>query len=184
MTKESSAFPFLQYWYQPVRAARTLILEGRGHAVALVAAAVFGLVQSAPRYLAGESDLSVLISGALLGLLGIYLFGWLLRNFGRWFNKDQTVPQKNIRIALGLGLIPWSALFSLVLALLNPSGGPEGLGDAYLPIFAGFIYGYVILLLGLSVALELTVLKTFFCLIVTFMVSLFPLTLVAQLLAG
>jgi hypothetical protein len=45
-----------------------------------------------------------------------------------------------------------------------------------------FVYGYVIILLSLSAALRMSVLKTFLCLVVTIIVSLFPLTLLAQFL--
>jgi hypothetical protein len=54
---------------------------------------------------------------------------------------------------------------------------------SFAPVFfCVFFYGYVIILLSLSAALRLSVLKTFFCLAVTIIVSLFPLTLCAQLL--
>jgi hypothetical protein len=56
---------------------------------------------------------------------------------------------------------------------------------SYAPVFfVVFVYGYVIILLALSAALRLSALKTFLCLVVTVLVSLFPLTLFAQLLAN
>jgi hypothetical protein len=77
--------------------------------------------------------------------------------------------------------MPWLALFG-VLFWMRQSFGPEILQSYYWLFFVGFVYGYVVILMSLSAALRLSVLKTFFCLIITCIVSLFPLTLMLQLL--
>ena len=45
------------------------------------------------------------------------------------------------------------------------------------------VYGYIVLILSLAAALRLTPLKTFLCLVITIIFSLFPLILLFQLLA-
>ena len=111
----------------------------------------------------------------------MYLFGWLARNFGRWFGADTT--QKETRTALGFGLLPWTLLSVVLSFMLAVQVDAEQI-VRYAPFFfVIFVYGYVIILLSLSAALRLSVFKTFLCLVVTVLVSLFPLTLLAQLLA-
>jgi hypothetical protein len=159
-----------------------LIESGRGHGAALAVAAGFGLVQSTPLYFTANSrGVLVLFAGALAGLLGLYLFAWLLRNFGRWFGGQAAL--REVRIALGCSLVPWLVLFAILFGLLQVYDR-ELLAHYYWLFFLGFLYGYVVLLLGLSAALRLSVLKTFLCLIVTGLVSLFPLTLLLQIITG
>lgn len=159
---------------------RGLAESGRGHGLALVVAALFGFVQATPLFLAETGGgTQYFLGGAAFGLFGLYLFGWLLRNFGRWFGGQAAV--REVRTSLGLSLMPWLVLFA-VLFWLRQSVGPEALASFYWVFFLGFLYGYTIILLSLAAALRLSVLKTFLCLIVTFIVSLFPLTLALQLM--
>lgn len=162
---------------------RTLLDAGQGHSAAVLVAAFFGAVQSG-RYAIERAESGPLpfIFGALAGLCGLYLFGWLSRNFGRWFGAETT--PRDARTALGLGLLPWT-LLSMLLSFLLVTAVDAELIDSGMPVlFAVFFYGYVIILLTLSAALRLSVLKTFLCLAVTIIVSLFPLTLLAQLLVN
>lgn len=181
MTERNNPPYVLTLWYKPGQTMQGLIQRGAGHLPALVVAILFGIVQSGRFFLASPgAGYAYLAFGALAGLLGLYLFGWLLRNFARWFGGQATL--REARVGLGLGLVPWLLLFAaLVLAL---GGGAEPSGDHYGLFFIGFLYGYVILLLTLAAALRLSVLKTFLCLIVTSLVSLFPLTLLVQMLAS
>ena len=80
--------------------------------------------------------------------------------------------------------MPWLLLFLGLIFVLGRNADAEALASFYWLFFLGFLYGYVILLLSLAAALRLSVLKTFLCLIVTFLVSLFPLTLFVQLIAS
>ena len=160
---------------------RALLDAGQGHSAAVMVAAFFGAVQGG-RYAIERAEPGPLpfVFGGLAGLCGLYLFGWLSRNFGRWFGAETT--PNDARTALGLGLLPWTLLSMLLSFLLVTEVDPE-LIDSCMPVlFAVFFYGYVIILISLSAALRLSVLKTFFCLAVTIIVSLFPLTLCAQLL--
>lgn len=182
MLDEKSRDAALSLWYKPRQAMQGLIEEGRGHGVAMLVALLFGAVQSVPFYLRPDSlGFPVLLAGALAGLAGLYLFAWLLRNFGRWFGGGGAL--REVRTALGWAQIPWLLLFFVLFALLHASDR-EQLAQYYALFFLALLYGYVLLLLCLSVALRLSVLKTFLCLIVTIAVSLFPLTLLLQILTG
>lgn len=169
-------------WYKPKQTMQGLIESGRGHGMALAVAIAFGVVQAVPFLRMPDSGgIAVLAMGGVAGLVGLYFFSWLLRNFGRWFGGGGTL--REVRTAFGCSLLPWLVLFAVLFGLLQ-AYDREMLAGLYWIFFLGFIYGYSILLLGLSAALRLSVLKTFLCLIVTGLVSLFPLTLILQLLTG
>lgn len=181
MSESNSPSPLITLWYKPGQTLQGLIENGAGHRVALIVAALFGFVQAWPHFVSRESDNpGTLIVGMLAGLLGVYFFGWLLRNFGRWFGSE--AEQVQVRTALGWGLLPTSILLALlILCITVVSVGPQMI----FPVFFGVIlYGFVILLSALSAALRISFMKTFFCLILTFLVSIFPITLIMQLLMG
>jgi hypothetical protein len=143
----------------------------------------FGLVQ-AGRYsiVQPEGAIGHYAVGAVAGLGALYLFGWLLRNFGRWFGGEAS--QRDVRTAIGWGLMPWTLLFITLVVALRGQTDASTLANAYWLFFLGFLYGYVVLLLTLAAALRLSALKTFLCLIVTCLVSVFPLTLLLQVLTS
>ena len=158
-----------------------LINGGRGHFSSVFIAVSFGIVQAGRFYFADANVGKVcFIYGAILGWFGLYFFSWLLRNFGRWFGGRAS--QKEVRVALGWGISPWLLLFIALVFALSLVHGPVYLANYYWIFFLGFIYGYIVLLLTLSTALSLSILKTFFCLAVTFLLSVFPLSLLVQLL--
>mgnify|MGYP002630471903 CR=1 FL=1 len=171
----------LKFWHRPGAVLLSLFETKSGHELALFVGAFFGFVQALPVYLNTEGVvLPILIAGLLLGLVGIYFFSWLLRNFARWFGGQATLYE--VRTALGLGLLPWTILFFFMMPLQNGMADEGAVNQLYWIFFVFFVYGYVILLLSLSAALRLSPIKTFLCMAVTFLVSLFPLSLVAQLL--
>jgi hypothetical protein len=174
---------FLKFWYRPAAVVCSLVEAQRGQGGAVLIGVMFGLVQSLRVYLASEvPTVTTLLTGALGGALGVALFGWLLRNFSRWFGGQTTL--KNARTGLGFGLLPWTILFTVFLLISELSQSLEVVGNYFPLFFLFFIYGYYVLLMSLSAALNLSVLKTFLCLVVTVIVSLFPLTLVMQLTLG
>lgn len=183
MSTINNKSPLLTLWYKPAASMRALLDAGQGHSAAVMIAAFFGAVQSGRSSLGqAESGPLPFVFGGLAGLCGLYLFGWLSRNFGRWFGAK--AEQRDTRTALGIGLLPWTLLSMVLSFMLGAEVDPEVIVN-YAPVFfAVFFYGYVIILLGLSAALRLSVLKTFLCLVVTIIVSLFPLTLFAQLLVN
>lgn len=183
MTERNNPIYMLTLWYKPRQTMQGLIQSGAGHLLAVLVAILFGMVQS-ERFLITnpEAGFSYYAIGALAGMVGLYLFAWLLRNFARWFGGKATM--REVRVALGLGLLPWLVLFFALVLVLGRNVDTASLANAYWLFFLGFLYGYVILLLSLAVALRLSVLKTFLCLIVTFLVSLFPMTLLMQLVAS
>lgn len=183
MSTKNTSSPFLRLWYKPGSSMRVLLDAGQGHAAALMIAAFFGAVQSGRFTLEqAESGPLPVVCGGVAGVFGLYLFGWLARNFGRWFGAEAT--QRESRTALGLGLLPWTLMTMVLSFMVGAQMDPEVI-VSYAPLFfVVFVYGYVIILLSLSAALRLSVLKTFLCLVVTAVVSLFPLTLLAQFLAN
>ena len=151
--------------------------------MALLVVAFFGIVQSQRLvFLRGGSTVLHLLAGGFAGIIGLYFFGWLVRNFGRWFGAEAA--QRDVRIALGLGILPWTLTFTTIVVLL--ALGIRGQVIAgYAPVVSViFVYSCIILLLSLSVALQLSIIKTFLCMVVTALFSVFPLTLLAQLLFG
>ena len=182
MSTKSIQNPLFTLWYKPARSMRILLDGGQQHGAALLVAAFFGAVQ-AGQSSSGQPSAGPMpfVLGAVAGVIGLYLFGWLTRNFGRWFGAEAT--QRDTRTALGLGLLPWTLLSMLLALLIGARVEPEVI-VGYAPLFfVVFVYGYVIILLSLSAALRISVLKTFLSLVVTLVVSLFPLTLLAQFLA-
>lgn len=174
-------------WYKPGPTMQGLIKNGQGHGVALVVAMGFGLVQ-AGRFALADSGLGLsdyagsLLAGLLAGLGALYLFAWLLRNFARWFGGQAS--QREVRIAVGWGLLPWTVLFLALIVALSGQADASALAEYYWLFFLGFLYGYVVLLLSLAAALNLSAMKTFLCLVVTGLVSVFPLTLLFQVVAS
>ena len=179
----------LKLWYKPFVSMQGLIASGRkdgysykqAQCVSLVVAACFGVIQSLP--LMGPQSGSyfwLLPVAALIGLAGVYWMAWLVRNFGRWFGAAADL--RDLRTALGLGLMPWSAVFCLLFLFIQSSRQVESVQGFFLLFFAGFIYGFVILLLCLRAALEVSVVKTFMCIMIAFAVSIFPFTFIIQVL--
>ena len=180
MTGRQIAGAVARVFVTPRPAVRALRGDRRAHAVAMAAGAAFGLLQSGRAYLAG-ADMRVFVFGAAAGLGGLFLFALLLRNFGRWFGATAEVAE--VRTALGLGLLPWTLLFLVLLPWLG--GMDAEAGERVYPFFfAGLVYGYAVLLLAAAEGLGFGVLKTFWCLLATGLVCLFPATLVLRLAAG
>lgn len=179
---EISAQPYLlKFWYRPGTVVRALVEAKQGHNLALVCALAFGTMQALPVYMSDETvSPLILVFGAAVGLFGLYLFSWLLRNFGRWFGAQARLYE--MRVALGWGLMPWTVLFVLLTAMVRVEGAESAVTIAPI-LFAGFIYGYVLILLSISAALRLSVLNAFLCLVVTCAVSIFPLILLGQFVA-
>lgn len=148
----------------------------------MVVSTLFGVAQIWPMAVAEPArQINLYATGASAGLFAFFLFGWLLRNFGRWFGGQAEV--REVRTAFGLGLLPWLVLFVILGAAIRGAGDSPELAGFFWVFFLGLVYGYAVLLLSLSTALRLSVWKTFFCLVVTAIVSIFPLTLILQILA-
>lgn len=181
MTESNSSSPLVTLWYKPGGTLQGLIANGKGRTAALVIAGLFGLVQVWPAYFSRESSSAgLLLVGVFGGAGGLFFFSCLLRNFSRWFGGKATLA--DVRTALGWGLLPWSVLFGLLLVLITATGGEAG--QLFPLFFTAILYGFVIMLTALSVALQLPLMKTFLCLVLTFLVSIFPLTFMVQLLTG
>ncbi|MEN8661006.1 MAG: YIP1 family protein [Lentimonas sp.] len=179
---ETSAQPYLlKFWYRPGTVIRALLEAKQGQNLALACFLLFGAMQALPFYLSedGVSPL-ILIFGAAVGLFGLYLFSWLLRNFGRWFGVQARLYE--MRVALGWGLMPWTVLFAVLASMVRMQGA-EATASLAPILFVGFVYGYAVILLSIAAALRLSVLKAFLCLIVTCAVSTFPIILLAQFVA-
>ena len=144
-------------------------------------AACFGVIQSLPLISPqSRSYFWLLPIAALFGVAGVYWLAWLVRNFGRWFGAAADL--RDLRMALGLGLMPWSAVFCLLFIFVQSAQQVESVQGFFPLFFAGFIYGFVILLLCLRAVLEVTLVKTFMCIVIAFAVSIFPFTFIIQVL--
>jgi hypothetical protein len=182
MTERSNSLFALKLWYKPRKAMQGLIEAKRGHGAAMAVSVLFGLAQIWPMAVAEPArQIDLYAVGASAGLSAFFLFGWLLRNFGRWFGGRAQV--REVRTAFGLGLLPWLVLFVVLGAAIRMTGDSPEFAGLFWVFFAGLVYGYGVLLLSLSAALRISVWKTFFCLVVTSLVSIFPLTLLLQILA-
>jgi uncharacterized membrane protein YdcZ (DUF606 family) len=78
--------------------------------------------------------------------------------------------------------MPWLLCF-LVLFLFRQNFGSSAVGQYFWLFFIPLVYGYIVLILSLTAALRLAPLKTFLCLVLTIIFSLFPLILLFQVLA-
>ena len=124
-------------------------------------AAVFGALQMARVFVAMEAERfgPFALAGALGGVFALYLVSMLARNFARWFGGSAEL--KTVRTALGLSLLPWTLLWSILCFVLMSGQSPANAEQIY-PVFIGlFIYGYVIMLLAMSAALNLSALRAF-----------------------
>ena len=178
-----------KFWYKPFTTMQGLIASGRkdgyihkqAQRVSVVIAACFGVIQSLPLISPQSGSYFWLLPlAALFGVAGVYWIALLVRNFGRWFGA--TADLRDLRMALGLGLMPWTAVFCLLFIFIQSSQQVESVQGFFPLFFAGFIYGFVILLLCLRAALDLSVVKTFMCIMIAFAVSIFPFTFITQVL--
>ena len=184
MTDKSTPFYLLTLWYKPGSTMRGVIASGKGHGVAVTVAALFGVFQMAPIYVraGAESFGPFAFSGAVAGLVCLYFMAMLARNFARWFGGGGELQQ--VRVALGIALIPWTLVFAALAVVLLGSSDAEAAAGVF-PVFAiGFIYGWVILLLSMSTALGITPLRTFGVLALTFVVAFFFISFVATAVLG
>ena len=186
MDNPNAKFSFLTFLYRPAHSMRQLLDSGRGHTFALLIAAFFGIVQFSRLLPVKSKPEELMLYLALCGFCGVvllFLFGWLIRNFGRWF--DASTEQRKVRTALGFGILPWTVLFAILFLMLHYGLNPKLIATKYFSVFLGaFVYGFCILLLSLTAALRLGVVKTFLCIVVTLLFSIFPLTLLAQVLVS
>lgn len=112
---------------------RAMLDAGQGHSAAVLITAFFGAVQSG-RLAMEQAEPGPLpfVLGGLAGVVGLYLFGWLTRNFGRWFGAEAA--QRDTRTAIGLGLLPWTLLSMVLSFMVGAEMDPEVI-VSYAPIF-------------------------------------------------
>ena len=182
MSNSNSKSFLLTFWYRPAYSMQRLLDARKGHIIALIIAAILGSTQFGRlRPEKFEAPLLHLTLCGLCGIVSLFLLGWLVRNFGRWFGAE-TEPVR-VRTALGFGVLPWTILFAVLSLMLSYGLDPNLIAGEYFPILLGaFIYGFCILLLSLTVGLRIGIVKTFLCIVVTFLFGLFPLMLLMQVL--
>ena len=171
--------------------------QTKTHTFALRVAFLFSALQSIPIVMStglidpesgaegmtggGLIPLKVIIGG-ILGLGVFYIFALALKTFGRWFGAK--VESKEVRIGLGIGLIPWTVLF-LVFFVSMALVDPRLIISKFFPFFfVGFIYGFTILLIALSKTLKIGFLKTFLLFILAYATTFFPLLTLVRLYFG
>jgi hypothetical protein len=164
-------------WYQPGRTIQELQVNGAGHGAALLVVGAFGLLNGARFYMGSEEKSALwLLFGFFFGVGMLYLMAQLTRNFSRWFGGRAEC--RIVRVGLGLALLPWTVLSGLLLYLLASGLDAERLQAFGTVMMAGFLYGFVILLLALRTALGVSPLRTFASLMLAGMVAFFSITFV------
>lgn len=121
--------PWTSIWFRPRATIQHVVdTELEKHVVAL--AALSGIVQAldnaSGRNLGDALPFPVVLGlafilGPILGLIGVYLWAWLLRWTGRWLGGRATLPQ--LRTAIAWGSVPMIAAgvpLLLMLILIGP----------------------------------------------------------------
>lgn len=166
-------------WYQPSRTIRELHASGAGHGTALLVAGTFGLLNGARFYFGSEEKSALwLLGGVFFGIGMLYLMAQLARNFSRWFGGQAEC--RIVRVGLGLAVLPWTVLSGLLLYLLASGFDAERLQSFGSVMMAGFLYGFVILLLAMRTALGVSPLRTFASLMLAGLVAFFSITFVLR----
>lgn len=190
-------FQYLQIFYRPGLFIEEILHQAKTHTFALRVAFLFGALQSIPIIMStgltgsesgaegfsggGLIPLKVIIGG-ILGLGVFYIFALALKTFGRWFGAKGEA--KEVRTALGIGLIPWTVLF-LVFFVSMALVDPRLMISQFFPFFfVGFVYGFTILLIALSKTLKIGFLKTFLLFIFAYATTFFPLLTLVRLYFG
>ena len=190
-------FQYLQIFYRPGLLIEEIVHQAKTHTFALRVAFLFGALQSIPIIMStgmagsdsgaegmsggGLIPLKVIIGG-ILGLGVFYIFALALKTFGRWFGAK--VEAKEVRTAIGIGLIPWTVLF-LIFFVSMALVDPRLIISQFFPFFfVGFIYGFTILLIALSKTLKIGFLKTFLLFIFAYLSTFFPLLTLVRLYFG
>ncbi|MGB0415840.1 MAG: hypothetical protein ACPGKS_03220 [Coraliomargarita sp.] len=181
MTEKPTPLYLLRFWYKPGTTMQALIAADKGHGVAVLVAAFFGVFQMGPIFArsGAEGFGPFALAGSVAGVTCLYFMALLARNFSRWFGGSAEL--RKVRIALGISLAPWTLVFAGLFVVLLGAADAES-AAAVFPLFAvGFIYGWVIVLLSMSAALGITPLRTFGVLALTFVVAFFFISFVAQI---
>ena len=190
-------FQYLQIFYRPGLLIQEIVHQSKTHTFALRVAFLFGALQSIPIIMStglvdpetgaegisggGFIPLKVIIGG-ILGLGVFYIFALALKTFGRWFGAK--VESKEVRTALGIGIIPWTVLFLIFFASITLVHPRLILSQFFPFFFIGFIYGFTILLIALSKTLNIGFLKTFLLFIFAYATTFFPLLTLVRLYFG
>ena len=182
-------FSYLKIFYKPGICIQEAIENERSHSFAILVVFLFSAIQSLPYWMSqmiGSETVPAnntipfkVIAGGVIGLGIFYLFAFFLRNFGRWFGAQASLNA--IRVGLGIGLIPWTLLFAIFFLAMGALG-PKLVLQQFPLFFIGFVYGFTILLIALSKVFNVGTLKSFFILIFTFFVTLWPMNQIFKML--
>ncbi len=207
-TQNASKQALLRFWIAPGKTVQSLIQAEKGGRLACLFAVMLGIAMATPlMYKEGDEgpvtiDYALLptvgIAGFVGGLVGLFLFTWLYRNFSRMLKGQGTL--EGVRVGLGWGLLPLAAISTILTLtylwiaphafeyvdgeILTRTGYDHILGPLSILSIIGFIYSYTCLLLSLAAAVKLKILKAFFAFLITVAVSFFPITLLLQLITG
>lgn len=140
--------PWGSIWIAPRRTIRYLIDTNSGYAVlslALITGAmnlcmqVTGFLRNPPIVTLLLGILLASIGGALLGLLGLYSFGWLYRWVGSWMGGQATT--RELRAAIAWTHLPTVAIF-LVWIIGTVAVYSQGQGDADAAESSQLVFGF------------------------------------------
>ena len=121
--------PWTSIWFRPRATIQHIVdteLEKQVVALAALSGIVQALDNASGRSLGDALPFPVVLGlafilGPIFGLIGVYLWAWLLRWTGRWLGGQATLPQ--LRTAIAWGSIPMIAAgvpLLLSLLLLGP----------------------------------------------------------------
>ena len=170
----------IRFWWQPRQVFRELLPTAYAHKLALAITVLFAWVQVYPRAIRTENPAISLILSAFCGIALLYGYGLLLRNFGRWMGGH--APLSALRIAIGLGLAPWTVLFALACIFQSRLQTVASMNWVLGGLFLGFVYGFVCLLLFIADVLKISYVRTLAVMVIAFLVALFPSIALLQLL--
>lgn len=128
MAAERGLDPWLSMWTQPRETVRHIVQSGGDYGVLLLAA-LGGVAQVLDRATSqnlgdemsiGAILLAALVAGPIAGILGLYVFAWLLEVSGRWIGGRGS--GSDLRAALAWGSLPNAAGLLLWIPALALAG--------------------------------------------------------------
>lgn len=129
--------PWRSIWIRPRETVRYLVQRGPGPMV-LVLAALGGISQFLDRasiaamgdtYTTSFIVLLAILLGPALGIIGLYIGGWLFAWTGRWIGGQGSAP--DVRIALAWATVP--VVFGLLVWMFNLAVIGGDLFTTYMP---------------------------------------------------
>lgn len=164
--------PWLSMWTRPRETIRQIVGAGGAYGVLLLAA-LGGVAQVLDRATSqnlgdemsvGAIMLAAIVAGPVAGILGLYVFGWLLEQTGRWIGGAASGSDLRAALAWGslpnvAGLLLWIPALALAGSEMFRSATPQLAAQPLLALLllpiglmwiALAIWSFVLILLAIS----------------------------------